>query len=359
MSEELVCQAIQLGFEITVNTRALGLYLKIQVLVHNFFQQRQKQIPQHLQGHPQMNRDHLQQEYNLAIKKKDNELQLQMKSMIKDSMRISLKELGQIHYNYGFLQEANQQWIKSLDMSSTNEDIFIMSTTIAKCAQQSGQDYLAKKFSQDALAKDNGKNPESTAILRILDGLSCFGKDSSQYQISVLKLIEVVLPTDQSENFEQNQMSEVITPNDLAYYICLAAMISCNRKELRETVLKSSNFVMLTSSINEDAFIIEQFLNGNYTAFNQSLARIQSALHFDPFVGDHTDEGQSLFREIRLRALKQYIVAYKVLTLKAIAQEFNQSVETIESDLVELISTGQLDYRINDIEQTVHKKVVN
>lgn len=47
-----------------------------------------------------------------------------MKSFIKDSMRISLKELGEIHYMNGFMQEANQQWIKSLDMSIADEDAF-------------------------------------------------------------------------------------------------------------------------------------------------------------------------------------------------------------------------------------------
>ena len=41
-------------------------------------------------------------------------------------MRISLKELGHIHYTNGYMQEANQQWIKSLDMSIADEDAFHM-----------------------------------------------------------------------------------------------------------------------------------------------------------------------------------------------------------------------------------------
>ena len=68
------------------------------------------------------------------MKKKDLEINSQMKSFIKDSMRISLKELGQIHYNNGFMQEANQQWIKSLDMSIADEDAYQMQFLLAKCA---------------------------------------------------------------------------------------------------------------------------------------------------------------------------------------------------------------------------------
>lgn len=124
-----------------------------------------------------------------------------------------------------------------------------------------------KKFSGDSLAQDPNKNPEMTAIVRILDALACFQKDSGPNQLATLKMIEVVMPNDGSDSFEKNVLSQVITPNDLAYYICLAALNSCDRKELRETVLKSTNFVVLTSPINNIALIIEHFLNGNYMQF--------------------------------------------------------------------------------------------
>ena len=94
--------------------------------------------------------------------------------------------------------------------------------------------------------------------------------------------------------------------NDLAYYICLSALMSCDRKELKNTVLKAVNFTLLTGSLNETKLIIEQFLNGDYHAFQQSLSAIQSHLVFDPIVGEHTSSGNKLFREIRLKALLQY-----------------------------------------------------
>jgi len=65
-------------------------------------------MPANLAASTSIDRNRLQSEYNIAVKQKDMEINAQMKSLIKDSMRISLKELGFIHYNYGFLQEANQ-----------------------------------------------------------------------------------------------------------------------------------------------------------------------------------------------------------------------------------------------------------
>jgi hypothetical protein len=48
---------------------------------------------------------------------KEMEINRQMKSLIKDSLRISYKELGKIHSQHGFPLEANKEWIKSFDMS--------------------------------------------------------------------------------------------------------------------------------------------------------------------------------------------------------------------------------------------------
>ena len=58
--------------------------------------------------------------------------------------------------------------------------------------------------------------------------------------------------------------AEICTFTDLANYIALAALISCGRQELKNTVLKHANFATLTQDTVEAAQIIEQFLNGNY-----------------------------------------------------------------------------------------------
>ena len=119
-----------MAYKLCAETKALGLYNKMQLAVSKYYPK--GKIPANLQQSPLINQAQLQSEYMTLIKKKDMEYNSQAKSLIKDSMRISLKELGQIHYNYGYLPEANQSWIKSLDLSVTNEDIFYLSYQIAK-----------------------------------------------------------------------------------------------------------------------------------------------------------------------------------------------------------------------------------
>lgn len=56
-------------------------------------------------------------------------------------------------------------------MSIAEEDAFQMQYLLAKCAFQNSQGYLISKFAQDAIAKDTGRSPEQSAIVRIFSGL--------------------------------------------------------------------------------------------------------------------------------------------------------------------------------------------
>jgi|TARA_B110000305_G_C19371210_1_gene604576 DNA-binding TFAR19-related protein (PDSD5 family) len=68
---------------------------------------------------------------------------------------------------------------------------------------------------------------------------------------------------------------------------------------------------------------------------------------------------ENIFREIRLKALKQHIEAYKVISISEIASEFNESMSQIEMDLVYLIKTGRISFKIDAIKKILHAKVAN
>ena len=85
---------------------------------------------------------------------------------------------------------------------------------------------------------------EQFAAIKILDGLLCLSRQ--KYQVGLLKLLEVTIPnTDESTG--SSVIADLCTVNDLAFYICLSALVSQSRKELKNTVLKHTNFVTLTS----------------------------------------------------------------------------------------------------------------
>jgi hypothetical protein len=69
-------------------------------------------------------------------------------------MRIAFFELGTIHYNFGFLVEANKAWTRSHDFSTSEEDLFNVSFTIAQASFENQSTALLSKYAGEAEARD-------------------------------------------------------------------------------------------------------------------------------------------------------------------------------------------------------------
>jgi COP9 signalosome complex subunit 1 len=74
-------------------------------------------------------------------------------------------------------------------------------------------------------------------------------------------------------------------------------------------------------------------------------------MKYDLFFGPKLPK---LMKEIRKKALIQYVTPYKVIDLREIAKAFDISVEKIESEIAELIVTKKIQAKIDS-----HSKVNN
>lgn len=68
------------------------------------------------------------------MKRKETEIQQLQKAIIRDSIRLTYFELGNVHYQYGFLTEAIKAWSRSLDYATGEEDLFNISYQLAKAS---------------------------------------------------------------------------------------------------------------------------------------------------------------------------------------------------------------------------------
>lgn len=138
----------------------------------------------------------MSQEYKNEVRKKEVEIQGLQRSLMKDSMRIAFLELGKIHYLYGFVQEAIKAWIKSHDFSQSDEDLFNIAYQIALAAYEVQSSSYLMKFSGEADARDKGKNPSKTMMIKILDGLSQLLFEN--HREAALRLSSISLVEDQA-----------------------------------------------------------------------------------------------------------------------------------------------------------------
>jgi hypothetical protein len=87
-------------------------------------------------------------------------------------MRIAFFELGKIHYNFGFLSEATKTWIRAHDFSTSEDDLYNVSSMIAQSAFENSVPAYLSKYAAEAEARDKGKNPSKSLQVKVLDALA-------------------------------------------------------------------------------------------------------------------------------------------------------------------------------------------
>ena len=84
---------------------------------------------------------------------------------------------------------------------------------------------------------------------------------------------------------------------------------------------------------------------------------MKNNMKYDVIFGEHA-EAHKIFRNIRMKALRMYVEPYSAIDLKEVAQAFGQPLETIESDIADLITDvdNPLKAKIDSFKKILHSK---
>ena len=124
---------------------------------------------------------------------KEQEIQRQVKTLIHDSIRIERTQLGELQYNAGYLQEAQAQWNKALEICQSTEDGLRLRQLLAKSALVEGKNYLTEKFARDAL--DSARpdhDPIVTSCLRAIHALHWAAEGN--HSLATAEFLTLALP---------------------------------------------------------------------------------------------------------------------------------------------------------------------
>ena len=125
MDSKSFTEAATIGYQLASTEKCVGNYLAIQSTIAQRYKNAGKPVPNNLQGSG-FNVIAAQNEHSNAVRSKEAGIQGLMKQLNKDNLRKALLELGAFYSQAGFLQEAHQQWNKSLDLSNNDRDAFNM-----------------------------------------------------------------------------------------------------------------------------------------------------------------------------------------------------------------------------------------
>lgn len=126
-------------------------------------------------------------------------------------------------------------WSRSNDACVSREDYFKCSKKIAVSSFECLNSSLLAKFAANAATFDDLKSNSATAMIGVLDALGRMMHGELYRAANLLISIDNLLA------FQSSEIGTILSGQEVAFYVVLICLATMSRKELKQTVLKSSS----------------------------------------------------------------------------------------------------------------------
>lgn len=139
---------------------------------------------------------------------------------------------------------------------------------------------------------------------------------------------------------------ELMDYNEFIFYTIIMALVTQPRAVIRKQIIESSDVKSVINDIPYAREFAESFYHCKYEDFFRSFVHIIDRVSDDKYLKDHVCY---YTKEMRLVAYRQYLEAYKSVTLEKMAQSFGVSVEFIDTELSNFVYSGKVNCKIDKV----------
>ncbi|XP_024018226.1 COP9 signalosome complex subunit 1 [Morus notabilis] len=274
--------------------------------------------------------------------KLENELNAYRTNLIKESIRMGYNDFGDFYYAHGALGDAFKHYVRTRDYCTTSKHIIHMCMSAILVSIEMGQfTHVTSYVSKAEQLPDNNLDAITAAKLRCAAGLAHL--EAKKYKLAARKFLETGPEL-------ANHYNEIIAPQDVATYGGLCALASFDRTELKNKVIDNLNFRNFLELVPEVRELINDFYSSHYASCLDYLGNLKANLLLDIHLHDHVE---TLYDQIRNKALIQYTHPFVSVDLRIMANAFKTSVGGLEKELEALITDNQIQARIDS-----HNKIL-
>lgn len=272
----------------------------------------------------------------------ETELKGYKNNLVKESIRIGHRDLGEHLESIGDLTGAFDTYTKMRPDASTQYHILDVGKHVISILIQR-KDWPSVLANVSKVMAGNANDDEQKSLQpyqKMVSGLAHLG--SEKYYEAARSFLEVGDPV------ICQQYNDIASPNDVATYGGLTALASMDRAELQTRVLDNSgfrNYLELEPHIRK---AISMFVNGRYSACLSILESYRADYLLDIYLYRHVP---ALFSKIRNKCIVQYFLPFSCVTLENMNAAFAKPGEPLEVELVDMIKSGVLKARINTIDK--------
>ncbi|KAL2892289.1 COP9 signalosome complex subunit 1 [Bienertia sinuspersici] len=227
--------------------------------------------------------------------KLENELNAYRTNLIKESIRMGYNDFGDFYYAHGQLGDAFKCYVRTRDYCTTAKHIVTMCLNAILVSIEMGQFSHVTSYISKAEQTPEALDPVIIAKLRCAAGLAHL--EARKYKLAARKFLEVAPEL-------ANHYSEVIAPQDVATYGGLCALATIK---------------LLTTSTLE---IFWNLFQNHYASCLDYLGNLKANLLLDIHLYDHVE---TLYNDIRHKALIQYTLPFVSVDLNMMANAFKTS----------------------------------
>lgn len=143
---------------------------------------------------------------------------------------------------------------------------------------------------------------------------------------------------------------DIITFKDYVFYTIVATVVSQDRAVLKTKILESPEILTLARETPSQYELVSAICECRYGEFFEHFVEYLNAVRVNEMIKQHT---AYITRSVRLLVYKQFLMAYKSVTIATMADSFRVTSEFMENDLSVFIAIGKLTCKIDRINHRV------
>lgn len=143
---------------------------------------------------------------------------------------------------------------------------------------------------------------------------------------------------------------DILSFKDFIFYTIVATVVSKDRAVLKNKILESPEILSLARETPSQYELVSAICECRYEAFFVQLVEYINAVKSNELLKNHTPY---ITRNIRLLVYKQFLMAYKSITIGTMADSFRVTEDFMEHDLSMFIGSGKLACKIDRINRRV------
>ncbi|XP_014219476.1 COP9 signalosome complex subunit 1 isoform X2 [Copidosoma floridanum] len=289
----------------------------------------------------------------LKLEKYDTDLKNYKSNSIKESIRRGHDDLGDHYLDCGDLSNALKCYSRARDYCTSGKHVVNMCWNVLKVSIYLQNwshviSYVTKAQNTPDFPNVQGKDNNQAIVTKLKVAAGLAELATKKYKSAAKLFLNASL--------DHCDFPEILSPGNVALYGGLCALATFDRHELQKQVIFSSSFKLFLELEPQLRDIIFKFYESKYASCLKLLDEIKDNILLDMYIAPHVN---TLYTQIRNRALIQYFSPYLSADMKRMATAFNRTVPALEDELMQLILDGQIQARIDSHNKILYAKDVD